>query len=284
MSVPGVTTDCQHVVLTRFNVDIGPHRRAWDDAWLAARLDLFEAYCLPSMLDQTEQRFTWLVFFAASSRPTIERFLDRLPPMPNLRPVYTTGVFCPATARAAVAGVHDGCSATVLTTRLDCDDALRADVVARVQAVTRQRSVEVLNFPLGYQVADGRFHLAFDPANAFCTLLEPWSPADLRTVYCAQHQAIASVAPVRQVDWSPSWLQIIHGANLANKANGVRVGRRRAVSRFANLPGIAALRDDERTGELLADTFRTASRVAAKAVTRRAGRRRVRALFPTRSS
>ena len=115
----------QHFVLTRFNVNIGPHRRTWDDTWLASRFRLFEEYCLPSMRSQTSQQFTWLVFFATSSRATIERYLADLPPMPNLQPVFTDSVFGPATTRDAVVSRHNGVSDRLITTRLDCDDALR---------------------------------------------------------------------------------------------------------------------------------------------------------------
>ena len=129
----------QHFVLTRFNVNIGPHRRTWDDAWLASRFRLFEEYCLPSMRSQTSQQFTWLIFFATSSRATIERYLADVPPMPNLQPVFTDSVFGPATTREAVVSRHDGVSDRLITTRLDCDDALRSDFVQRLQAVRPER-------------------------------------------------------------------------------------------------------------------------------------------------
>ena len=48
-----MTTRRQHFVLTRFNVDLGAHRHALDDAWLVARFELFRSFCLPSVRDQT---------------------------------------------------------------------------------------------------------------------------------------------------------------------------------------------------------------------------------------
>ena len=275
----------QHFVLTRFNVDLGGHRRSWDDAWLASRFELFRAWCHPSMREQSEQRFTWIVFFDASSRATVEPMLAGLPPMPNLHVEFTRGVFGPETARRAVEARYDGSSATLLSTRLDCDDALRADVVARLRAEASEATREVLNFPLGYQVADGRFYVTFDPMNAFCTLVEPWAPDSITTVYGAQHQDIGSLAPVRQVCWSPSWVQVIHGENLANKVQGVRTARRRAAAHFGNLPALAALPPREGGRELLRDVVRSAGTVGHKLVTHPAARRRTAALvrLPRRS-
>ena len=54
--------------------------------------------------------------------------------MPNLHPIWTTGRFDAGMAAAAVRDHHDGTSNRLMTIRLDCDDALRADVVARLQA------------------------------------------------------------------------------------------------------------------------------------------------------
>ena len=271
----------QHFVLTRFNVDIGPHRRAWDEAWLAARFELFRSYCFPSMLGQTDQDFTWLIFFSASSQALVERFLTTLPAMPNLRPVWTSGRFDGTMAQAAVARHHDGRSKRVMTTRLDCDDALSADVIERLRTADEGRSIEALNFPLGYQVADGRFYLAYDPANAFCSMVEDFND-ETRTVHGTEHQWIASVAPLRQVDWSPAWLQVIHDDNLANTANGIRVGRRRAVRRFANVPPVAALPSGENWPDLVSGFVRSVARLGRKVVTRPSARRRLGALFKLR--
>lgn len=271
----------QHFVLTRFNVNIGPHRRTWDDAWLASRFRLFEEYCLPSMRSQTSQQFTWLIFFATSSRATIERYLADVPPMPNLQPVFTDTVFGPATTREAVISRHDGVSDRLITTRLDCDDALRSDFVQRLQAVRPERPREVFNFPLGYQVSHDRFYLAYDPMNAFCTLTEPWDERGetVQTVYGAQHQKITDLAPVRQVDWKPSWLQVVHDLNLANTTNGLRVSRRRPTRYFSNLPAIATLASHDDLGELVADQLRTGTILIRKLATRPEGRRRLAALL-----
>ena len=274
----------QHFVITRFNVNIGPHRRTWDDAWLEARFELFKEYCFPSMRSQTSQHFSWLIFFAASSRPTIERFLSGLPAMPNLHPVFTDLVFGAAATRDAVIDRHDGVSGQLMTTRLDCDDALRSDFVERLQAVRLERPREVLNFPLGYQVSQGRFYLSYDPVNTFCTLVEPFDERgeSMQTVHGAEHQKIASLAPVRQVDWKPSWLQVVHDLNLANAANGLRVGRRQPTARFSNLPPVAGLTERETLGELLTDQARSATTLIRKMTIRPEGRRRLATLLHLR--
>ena len=59
-----------HIFLTRFNV---VYHDKWNndknknkvlgEEWLEHRFELFERYCLPSMINQTNQNFKWLIFF-----------------------------------------------------------------------------------------------------------------------------------------------------------------------------------------------------------------------------
>lgn len=55
----------QHFILTRFNLNLW-HKDKNDNEinrneWLAYRLNLFETYCLPSVVAQTEQNFKWII-------------------------------------------------------------------------------------------------------------------------------------------------------------------------------------------------------------------------------
>src|ERR1700735_3717087 len=68
----------EHVILTRFNVryeeDSAVPSIGVDPGWLQERFRLFEKYCLPSVLGQTDQNFRWLLFF---DRATPEPFATR---------------------------------------------------------------------------------------------------------------------------------------------------------------------------------------------------------------
>lgn len=50
--------------------------------WITARLDLFFAYTLPSLLQQSTQDFTAVVLYDALSRPIIMEELSKRPPLP----------------------------------------------------------------------------------------------------------------------------------------------------------------------------------------------------------
>jgi hypothetical protein len=224
-----------HVVLTRFNT-----RHAWigaapglDPGWLQRRLELFEAFCLPSLAAQRAP-FTWLVFFDSETpeelRPRIAAYRETVP---SFVPVFVEGELTDERIAGFVAerlAPERARHEYLITTRLDTDDAIATDFLARVQRAFRPRELEFLNFPLGYQWADGRFYYHLDPSNPFLSLVERLGEEDGRTIYCAPHDRLGR--RVRQLAAPPVWLQVVHGENLRNRVVGIRRPLGRAPSGF----------------------------------------------------
>lgn len=58
-----------HFLITRFNL----RNPSWeltknnetllDDSWMSERIELFKNYCFPSVVNQTNKNFKWLLFF-----------------------------------------------------------------------------------------------------------------------------------------------------------------------------------------------------------------------------
>jgi putative rhamnosyltransferase len=98
---------------------------------------------------------------------------------------------------------------TVLMTRLDDDDALMIDTLARVKAAAVGRTERtILMHPMGYRVFRGRYSLVRHESNAMHTLLTP--PGDTATVYDYGHTVARRYAPVVVVDEDPAWLWCRH--------------------------------------------------------------------------
>ncbi|HET6953716.1 MAG TPA: glycosyltransferase [Acidimicrobiales bacterium] len=223
----GATPGTTHLVLTRFNVRwiIGPH----DTDWLAHRFDLFDRYCFPSVHGQTSHDFRWLVFF---DEDTPEPFRSRIADYARW-PVFT-----PVFIGRPSSEVYDGAIAAhldgadhLITTRLDNDDAIGRDFVARVRTAARPGPREFLNLPVGYVWHKGRLYRHEHPSNAFISLAEP--AAGFRSVWGNQHEDAARIAPVRQVSGGPSWLQVIHEHNVSNRVRGRRYPVSRLRDEFA---------------------------------------------------
>ena len=226
----------EHFVLTRFNVATpgreSPIRNA--PGWLERRFELFERFCLPSMAAQVESDFRWLIFF---DRDTPARFRDRISDAAAKAPINP--LFVPpgdlTGVAETVARLLDPGTRRVVTTRLDNDDAVARDYLARV----RQMAASVddgtaINFPVGLALRDDRLFTARDESNPFVSVVE--AARDLRTVWSAPHRNLGAEWNLVQVETEPCWLQVVHGENVANRISGRRLLDDSALDTFAIEP------------------------------------------------
>jgi Putative rhamnosyl transferase len=276
-----------HLLLTRFNLPINYARRPGqhgDRAWLEHRWALFQEYCIPSVLGQTNHDFIWIIFCWDGTPEWYRARLDGLTKSDvRVEVAYlstsTSGEHLPrlATQRGFDLGPY------LLTTRLDNDDAIATSYMETVRYAAqreRRRGSElprVLNTPVGYQLSRGKPYLRVDTKGPFVSMLERAETGrDLSTILAVSHRELAHVFSSRQVWTLPSWLQVLHGENLANELLGLRVPAARALWRF---PVPRPEPGEETKGERVLDVIRTGagngargSRVAVRNL-RRAARR-----------
>lgn len=203
------------VVLTRVNIGfrdgqtVAGHKVDHAE-WLRARLDLFDRFTLPSMLAQTERRFSWLLCF---SPETPESMLPRVmgyqrderirvvfshrgcdpgvDPLTRLKgdgrrvavhthmPVEPIRVIEDDLARDPVDWV--------VTMRVDSDDVVAADLLNVVYKA--QKAHHFISAPHGY-VYDAATRQVWQKDslhNAWLSLVEPGVPGRIWTVWCVPH-------------------------------------------------------------------------------------------------
>lgn len=215
-----------HCVITRFNVrpsasDTG---KALDVSWLESRFALFDRFCWPSMRHQTEQNFQWLVLFDAATPEVIRQRIARYAEWPNFVPIYLQPG-TPHSARASVEAYLQTLPDVLITTRLDNDDGLAVDYIEHVQRHASATERTVVEFPSGYLWHRDRLYRDRQPHNAFTSLVEPLKAlgtSAFTTIYSGSHTEVEQLGRVVCVSERPSWLQVVHGGNLANRPRGVR--------------------------------------------------------------
>jgi Putative rhamnosyl transferase len=123
-----------HLLMTRFAVDFGrpadpmPLTRAW----FRRRFDLFEQYCLPSVMAQTFRDFRWLIYIAPKVDGQIGDRLRAYDPRIEVKiDDYKGALVTPADV--------------LTTTRLDSDDGIGATVLEQIDrlAPTMRRATLV---------------------------------------------------------------------------------------------------------------------------------------------
>ena len=221
------TPPFHHVILTAFNCVRQKFSLPSYDAirdrpgWMEERFDLFERYCLPSVLAQSNQNFTWWIYFDQSTR---EVYLDRARRGFAGRPncvIKLCSIFGMETHQADLPAGLDPSRNWVVTTRLDNDDGLQRDFVKKLHEQVRVGSEAALDFPWGIVLANGAPYLSRQKSNAFISLSEPLTGA--KGVYAIRHKEMSRRYSVQTVSNDPSWLQSLHGLNYGNKVRGWRI-------------------------------------------------------------
>lgn len=227
---PGPEVAFTHLVLTRFSIrssGVG-FPGQWEDGWFERRFELFERYCLPSMLAQTSQDFTWLVFCDPSTpEEVVERlrgYSDRITVAECRRQSSIRGK-APDDLRDLDKFVDPG-SAVVITTRLDSDDALNRHAIEQIQghapAYAESPGEHLLHtFPLGCKLdaVNGQAYRTWYRQNAFLSLFER-AGNDVQGVMRDSHVRLEKLfSPQVQDHAVLGWLQVLHGGNVSNSLN-----------------------------------------------------------------
>jgi hypothetical protein len=212
-----------HFFLTKFNVRSFPELRpGCEPTWLERRFNLFDQYCFPSVSNQSNQNFKWLVFFDIDTpEPFKQKIADYAKKWANFVPIYLDcplpyGKF-PDQVRTVVRQYIPSDSEYLITTWLDNDDAIHKDYVQFIQANFEPKDGETLNFFFGYQLAEGKLYFDFELANHFISLIEKYNPESFNTCLCRPHKELYEVCKsAKKIFCKPLWIEVVHGSNYMN--------------------------------------------------------------------
>jgi Putative rhamnosyl transferase len=212
-----------HFFLTKFNVRSFPDLRpGCDPVWLENRFRLFDRYCFPSVRNQSNQNFKWLVFFDADTPAAFkQKIAQYATSWENFVPLYVDfplayGQFPPEAREIVRQEIAPDCE-YLITTWLDNDDAIHQDYVNMIQDNFSQQEAETLNFIFGYQLSDGKLYFDFEIANHFISLVEKYDPQSFNTCLCRPHKEIYQVCKsAAKIICKPAWIEVVHGSNYMN--------------------------------------------------------------------
>ena len=220
----------QHFILTRFNLLLWQKdkegQKVRTTEWLEHRFSLFERYCLPSVMGQSCQTFSWIVLFDIA---TPERFRRRIEDYqkkcPQLIPVFVERENSRKFAQVFRNEVIKRLAADrVITTYLDNDDAISVRFVEDLQ----QRSETIdegtfIYYSDGYQLYanDGYLMQIHYPNNHFVSVVEQGLPTRVKTIYgYGSHYYIDRIqsAVIERIAKMPMWCEVVHDKNVDNDA------------------------------------------------------------------
>ena len=221
----------QHFIITRFNLT----NETWnydknnvkvlDETWLNKRYKLFENYCFPSLLNQKEKEFIWLVYFDINTPENYKKENEKYARIfPNFTPVYKnnfkhfTSDLC-SDIRKLIAEDTE----YIITSRIDNDDAFHCDAIKIIQQQFNFQEKAIVDLTKGFclQVKPSfklsKSSLKLGP---FVSLIERIDDGCFETIISRAHTDWNSIENIIEIKKQPLWIQIIHENNLLNVLNG----------------------------------------------------------------
>lgn len=220
------------VIITKFNL------RLWDkdkngnstngDEWLEERFHLFEEFCLPSLMCQTYKDFIWLVLFDNKTPDKWRKKVDEFEHnCPQLYPCFLSEketkeqtLYVKEQIRKLYKG--DG---SLITIRLDNDDAICADFVNSIMSVADQQRENLCcySFPWGIQYyTTGRLAMKIPYINNHFLVLvnKHFNPNEDFGIISQYNHYFHHKFPFPFVSLeyytSPMWAEVIHERNVDN--------------------------------------------------------------------
>lgn len=211
-----------HYLVTRFNVPFtgqAPESfsgSALSAAWLHERIRLFGDFCAPSVAGQSSLAFTWLIYLdQETDHPDIIRIRAAIPARVRVEFRYVadySGMMEDLRSYAKASGTE-----FVITSRLDNDDAIGTEYIARVQAAFVPENGILLNFLGGIYYDPVRrvaAHHRYKLNNSFTSLIERISPSEPPvTVLGFPHLHPPPGLKVRNLEYPYSFWITLHGGN-----------------------------------------------------------------------
>jgi hypothetical protein len=227
----------KHAMLMRFNLRTPAYVHSSNEDWLERRIELFESRMLPSLQAQTNQNFLCLPLMDLKRTPDQLRYriedwyCDIIKPSWFGEDWATDGLMydspplwaiCEEAVKKVTCDLITG--DTLVTTRIDSDDALHEDFVDTIQQEVKSDTLEWLNIWYGWAEKDGLVYPDEHGKNMFISLVEPYfEDKPPLTVHREWHKRASNLAPIRQIAKDPDkrlWLRGIHSENKSSKLRG----------------------------------------------------------------
>ena len=219
----------QHFLVTRFNLRVSEWKTTksgldvLSEAWLNDRFEKFESYCLPSVLNQKNKNFKWLIFF---DKLTPSKYLSKIEKLQKTH----SGIYCyfidgitelNDAFKEAINTLIDKNKDWIITTRLDNDDAIHENFVGEIQNNFIPQHETVIDARSGLQLniqkekAEVRkLHNEFNP---FLSLVE--KSDHFQTAISKPHREWKSSKNVVVLESEPLWIEVVHRNNKLNEAD-----------------------------------------------------------------
>lgn len=222
----------EHYILTRFNLCLWTKDKKRNETrtneWLKQRFELFEQFCLPSIINQTNQDFKWIVLFDVNTPDNYKNKIGEYEQMcKQLCPCFVRpneGRYFVKVFREEINKRLKKDTDLLITTYLDNDDAIHRKFVEEIQQVEYKGCPTFASYLYGLQYYTELNIATYIPFfnNHFISLIERVSENRMfRTVYgYGSHGTVHKVQGTQMIlienTDQDRWVEVVHKANMDN--------------------------------------------------------------------
>ncbi|MDQ7961589.1 glycosyltransferase [Flavobacterium lindanitolerans] len=218
----------KHYLITRFNL----RNPDWNvtknnetlltDEWMEDRMWLFENFCFPSVVAQTNTDFNWLLFFDTTTPEKYKSAITNLiSDKTNIKAFYIDGMpeFYPAIQQFISEDAQN--VPYLITSRIDNDDCIHKNFINEVQHKFQSQEYQAVDVIKGYSLQVkpryilGKKEHIFNP---FISLIE--KNENPKTVWFNDHTLWKKETRITQITDKRLWMSIIHEKNKVNEFDG----------------------------------------------------------------
>nr|WP_321245838.1 glycosyltransferase [uncultured Psychroserpens sp.] len=217
----------EHYLITRFNLknenwhNPDSDNHVLSNTWLDERFSIFETYCLPSIKNQTNTNFKWLVCFDIDTPELYNQKIENLKTqLPIFQPLFIDG-FKNLEKDISNFVKADSKKDFIITTRLDNDDIVHENFIQTIQNLYRPE-ISVININLGYQLImlknkNYQLRLVKKEFNPFMSVIS--EKKNFESVLSKEHHYWRSHKNQIINKSERLWIQFVHGSNVLNDIN-----------------------------------------------------------------
>ncbi len=202
----------KHFIQTKFNVPTreGPP----SDEWMESRFEIFDSITVPSIKNQQNQNFEWLVFFRSDTK---KHWLEKIETYgKTFTPVFVNNL---REVKLHLSSIERNFE-YLITTRFDNDDALARHYIKDIQKNFEETDFLIFNFLNGARVQYPTYKIQrmVHNRNPFISMLEKSIEGKaFQTAAGTHHGRIYDYGRVKQLNTPIAWLIVIHKNNISNR-------------------------------------------------------------------
>lgn len=217
----------KHFVITRFNIranygcalknpDHNPMKRILEEDYLKERFLIFEKYTLPSLKQQTNQNFTWLILFHKDTPDRFKKRIEELKKDFDFVDLYfgeeenfSFSEYCTA---------YKENMKYAITSRIDNDDMFSNQYIDEIQKYANHNLQEcILSFSMGrkYDMISKKIYNCEQKDNHFLSMIGTKEKCILQYNHTKIFDSGEKVVLLDSKH--PMWTEIIHDSNVTNR-------------------------------------------------------------------